>query len=154
LTTPTYPHLVWKFEQQGVTNELDDLGPAWIVESPDRRTDVEEGHWVTRGQARALASARALPFFEDDGAVAGRGEHDPEPIEVRSINHLLRRAGVAPEELNVEPFDSTQVVVLGTLLSEWAERERHSRFRVGARSMPLADAVVLLDSIVPGWRHH
>ncbi len=61
--------LIWKFEDgpedTDSDEDLDDIGPAWLV-LPDGTEELINGfEWITRGEARRLASENGYRIFED-----------------------------------------------------------------------------------------
>ena len=61
--------LIWKFED-GPENtdsdeDPDDVGPAWLVLADGTEELINGFEWITRGDARRLASENGYRIFED-----------------------------------------------------------------------------------------
>ena len=56
---PDKATLYWKYEDGPPDAEEDDpndVRPAWIIEPDGNERDVNEGEWITRAEAKRLAS--------------------------------------------------------------------------------------------------
>jgi hypothetical protein len=60
--------LYWKYEEgpeDAMTPHAEDVGPAWLNAPDGSSQPVNEGHWITRSEARRLASEGEYTLEED-----------------------------------------------------------------------------------------
>jgi hypothetical protein len=56
---PEQATLYWKYEDgppDATDDTADDVGPAWIIEPDGSERDLQGGEWITRAEAKRIAS--------------------------------------------------------------------------------------------------
>jgi hypothetical protein len=76
--------------------------------------------------------------------------------ELRAIAQRLRALGVRPEQLTIEPWDDSQVVITGSYLERLDPRygpklTLDAVFTTAAISMDYEEALKSLSKLVPEW---